>query len=310
MSSPAEARMTAEEEDHLVRQVLRGEAGDGPKPKMGADQLRRVLHRAQERMDFAHRAATSAWCAPLSLFDEVAQGQATRSGIPDWAIRTVLKARRLVEQAAGLGDLTDVYEAQILTAQKEKRGLARAALLLHLEHLDEAAEELRAHLPYLQAAKKTFDSPIEDSRVKAAHDSESTGGWQASSSQSPRPDKVDDSPVVILQPLQRRSPFLASLRPKEYFIRFLEGAVDLIGAAGTATGMSVDVQDFPELKERQSMNIPTVDLNAVGTVSPWLNAEANIEPPLARLSQEVDWSSAQVVWERCRRKTDRRWTLA
>mmetsp|Transcript_33069 Transcript_33069/g.74354 ORF Transcript_33069/g.74354 Transcript_33069/m.74354 type:complete len:289 (+) Transcript_33069:82-948(+) len=288
MSSPAEARMTAEEEDHLVRQVLRGEAGDGPKPKMGADQLRRVLHRAQERMDFAHRAATSAWCAPLSLFDEVAQGQATRSGIPDWAIRTVLKARRLVEQAAGLGDLTDVYEAQILTAQKEKRGLARAALLLHLEHLDEAAEELRAHLPYLQAAKKTFDSPIEDSRVKA----------------------VDDSPVVILQPLQRRSPFLASLRPKEYFIRFLEGAVDLIGAAGTATGMSVDVQDFPELKERQSMNIPTVDLNAVGTVSPWLNAEANIEPPLARLSQEVDWSSAQVVWERCRRKTDRRWTLA
>ncbi|CAE7199591.1 unnamed protein product, partial [Symbiodinium natans] len=77
---------------------------------MGADQLRRALQRAQGRMDAEHRVATTTWCAPLSLFDEAAQRHAATGGIPDWAILTVLKARRLVEQAAGLGDLTDVYE--------------------------------------------------------------------------------------------------------------------------------------------------------------------------------------------------------
>eukprot|EP00439_Symbiodinium_sp_Y106_P020498 s1083_g2.t1 len=113
-----------EQEDLLVRQVYWG-LSFSPRPKMGAAQLRGVLLRAQQRMDAEHRVATSTWRAPLSLFDE---RQASSGGIPDWAIRTVLKARRLVEQAAGLGDLTDVYEAQILTAQREKRGIARAPL--------------------------------------------------------------------------------------------------------------------------------------------------------------------------------------
>ncbi|CAE7224422.1 unnamed protein product, partial [Symbiodinium pilosum] len=75
-----------------------------------------------------HRTATSTWCSPISLFDEAARQKASQGGIPEWAIRTVLKARRLVDQASGLGDLTDVYEAQIVTAKREKRGIARAPL--------------------------------------------------------------------------------------------------------------------------------------------------------------------------------------
>ncbi|CAE7812451.1 unnamed protein product [Symbiodinium microadriaticum] len=271
---------------------------------MGAAQLRGVLLRAQQRMDAEHRVATSTWRAPLSLFDE---RQASNGGIPDWAIRTVLKARRLVEQAAGLGDLTDVYEAQILTAQREKRGIARAPLLRHLENLDSATEQLRAHHPYLEAAKNAFNSPVE------AETTESLPGLPSSAAQSPHPDK-DEAPVVILQPVPRRSAFFSSLgrRPKEYLIKFLEGAVDVIGAAGSATGMSVDLEAEPQQQVAKPISSEALEKldSAFGTISPWLNAQVGADLAPGRVHDEVDWTCAQVVWEHCRRKSDRRWTLA
>ncbi|CAE8618475.1 unnamed protein product, partial [Polarella glacialis] len=112
---------------------------------VGADQLRRVLRRAHGAVDDEHRVATATWRSPLSLFS--APPSAASSSVPGWAVATVVKAQRLVDRAAGLGDLTDVYEAQILTAKREGRGLARSAMISLLERLDELADELRAHQP-------------------------------------------------------------------------------------------------------------------------------------------------------------------
>eukprot|EP00434_Breviolum_minutum_P018596 symbB.v1.2.016404.t1/scaffold1217.1/size131114/5 len=118
-----------EVEDAAVRNALRGQAGTAEAPHVSCEQLCRSLQRAQEKLDVEHREATTTWRAPLSLFDEATQHRAAESGVHDWAILTVLKARRLVEEAAGLGDLTEVYKAQILTAQREKRKVLREPLL-------------------------------------------------------------------------------------------------------------------------------------------------------------------------------------
>ncbi|CAJ1433491.1 unnamed protein product [Effrenium voratum] len=202
-------------------------------------------------------------------------------------------ARRLVEEATGSGDLTEVYQAQILTAQREKRKVLRAPLLRHLERLDGLAEELRAHQPYLQAAKAAFDKPTV----------EADSGSQSASSPARSPGEKDkatasESPVVILQPKTQR--FMGFRAPKEYMIKFLESAIDLVGAAASATGMSTDVPVSPSALAKLE--------TAVGAVSPWLDAEAG--DSRVRDPEPVDWSSAQTLWERCRRKSDRRWTLA
>ncbi|CAJ1394085.1 unnamed protein product [Effrenium voratum] len=118
------------ESDAAVRHALRG-PGPGTKAEagaVGAEHLVAALRRGQQAVDAEHRVATSAWRAPLSLFDETAQKRAAERGVPEWAILTVLKARRLVEEATGSGDLTEVYQAQILTAQREKRKVLRAPL--------------------------------------------------------------------------------------------------------------------------------------------------------------------------------------
>ncbi|CAJ1341928.1 unnamed protein product [Effrenium voratum] len=118
------------ESDAAVRHALRG-PGPGTKAEagaVGAEHLVAALRRGQQAVDAEHRVATSAWRAPLSLFDETTQKRAAERGVPEWAILTVLKARRLVEEATGSGDLTEVYQAQILTAQREKRKVLRAPL--------------------------------------------------------------------------------------------------------------------------------------------------------------------------------------
>eukprot|EP00435_Cladocopium_sp_Y103_P054023 s1425_g17.t1 len=119
-----------EVEDESVRQALRGQAGPGlsEAQHVGCEQLCRSLQRSQQKLDAEHQVATATWGAPLSLFSESAQQRAAESGVHDWAILTVMKARRLVEEAAGLGDLTEVYKAQILTAQREKRKVLREPL--------------------------------------------------------------------------------------------------------------------------------------------------------------------------------------
>lgn len=300
-----------EVEDESVRQALRGQAGPGysEAQHVGCEQLCRSLQRSQQKLDAEHQVATATWGAPLSLFSESAQQRATESGVHDWAILTVMKARRLVEEAAGLGDLTEVYKAQILTAQREKRKVLREPLLRHLERLDGLAEELQAHQPYLRAAKDAFSRPKADAKAE-------TGLPSSPSVKNPTHEK--ESPVVILQPRSRPLMFGSlGAKPKEYMIRFLESAIDFVGAAATATGMSADVQSAEAENAATEEAAPPASTEvalpaletAVGTISQWLDVKEAIEesPPSPR---EVDWTSAQLLWQRCRRKSDRRWTLA
>eukprot|EP00434_Breviolum_minutum_P043121 symbB.v1.2.038415.t1/scaffold5970.1/size22045/2 len=91
---------------------------------------------------------------------------------------------------------------------------------------------LRQKCRYLRAAKEAFNKPKADGRES---------GLPSSPVKSPVQEK--ESPVVIIQP-RSRPPLFSSLgaKPKEYMIRFLESALDVVGAAATATGMSADVQ--------------------------------------------------------------------
>lgn len=298
-----------EVEDESVRQALRGQAGPGHSEAqhVGCEQLCRSLQRSQQKLDAEHQVATATWGAPLSLFSESAHQRATESGVHDWAILTVMKARRLVEEAAVLGDLTEVYKAQILTAQREKRKVLREPLLRHLERLDGLAEELQAHQPYLRAAKDAFSGPKADARE--------TGLPSSPSVKNPTHEK--ESPVVIIQPRSRPQMFGSlGAKPKEYMIRFLESAIDFVGAAATATGMNADVQsteaedaaETAEAAPASTENALPVLETAAGTISHWLDVKEAIEE--SHSPREVDWSSAQLLWQKCRRRSDRRWTLA
>eukprot|EP00435_Cladocopium_sp_Y103_P063555 s101_g25.t1 len=78
--------------------------------------------------------------------------------------------------------------------------------------------------------------------------------------------------------------------------------------------MNADVQSEAENAAADAAQTAPTDAKvaletAAGTVSQWLDVKVNIEePPSPR--DEVDWTSAQLLWQRCRRKSDRRWTLA
>lgn len=301
------AMQTEHAEDEAVRGALRGEPGASP-AEVGCAMLCRALHRAQQKLDVEHRSATGIWCAPLSLFNDAAQKRACADGVHDWAILTVLKARRLVEEAAGLGDLTEVYKAQILTAQREKRKVLRDPLLKHLERLEGLAEELHAHQPYLRAAKDAFSAPkAEDAKIS---------GLPSSPHSVRHPADEKESPVVILQPRKDRSLFGSGLGrvPKEYMIKFLESAIDFVGAAATATGMSADVPTPPEEATAKATakamaaakNAERLD-GVAGRISSWLDVE--VSDLVVWDPDPVDWTSSQNLWQRCR-KTDRRWTLA
>mmetsp|Transcript_112363 Transcript_112363/g.348765 ORF Transcript_112363/g.348765 Transcript_112363/m.348765 type:complete len:133 (+) Transcript_112363:3-401(+) len=67
--------------------------------------------------------------------------------------------RQLVDEAAELQDLSDVYEAQISKAQSTGQGLHRASLRRQLDRLDELALRFDSHVPLLLAARSAFDSP-------------------------------------------------------------------------------------------------------------------------------------------------------
>ncbi|CAK9002239.1 N-acetyltransferase domain-containing protein [Durusdinium trenchii] len=182
------------------------------------------------------------------------------------------------------------------------------ALLKHLERLEGLAEELHAHQPYLRAAKDAFSAPkAEDAKIS---------GLPSSPHSVRHPADEKESPVVILQPRKDRSLFGSGLGrvPKEYMIKFLESAIDFVGAAATATGMSADVPTPPEEATAKATakamaaakNAERLD-GVAGRISSWLDVE--VSDLVVWDPDPVDWTSSQNLWQRCR-KTDRRWTLA
>jgi hypothetical protein len=129
---PDEAAIAALDEE--LREALRN--GSRQSKPLSSSQLIQALKRATKNVNSQHRACTSAWRTPISLFDKQAEQLAWEQNVPDWAIGVVVKARSLIEEASALYDLGDVYETQIRTALTEGRALQRGPLLDFLERCD------------------------------------------------------------------------------------------------------------------------------------------------------------------------------
>eukprot|EP00927_Polykrikos_kofoidii_P066989 TRINITY_DN62539_c0_g1_i1.p1 TRINITY_DN62539_c0_g1~~TRINITY_DN62539_c0_g1_i1.p1 ORF type:complete len:272 (+),score=44.11 TRINITY_DN62539_c0_g1_i1:59-817(+) len=123
--------------------------------------LRRCLLEAHASTEAGHRALTASWRDPLSLCGAQQETSARDRGVPDWAIEAVTFARRLVDDAAELVDLADVYNAQILFAEKEGakgKGLMREPVLELICRLENLECQLTAHVSRIIQAREAFDS--------------------------------------------------------------------------------------------------------------------------------------------------------
>jgi len=79
--------------------------------------------------------------------------------VPSWAISCVVDGRRLVDEAAELDDLVDVYDAQIQVAERDACGVLRDPVYALAGQLEGLASRLTAHVPRLIAARDAFDEP-------------------------------------------------------------------------------------------------------------------------------------------------------
>ena len=112
------------------------------------ERLRQNLGEAITSTCAAHAAITAAWGESLSLF--------VARGAQSLAVEALEAAKRLVEEAAELEDLADVYDAQLQLAITKRRGLRRTPLR-HLEtRLDGLSLALTAHVPAVVLAKEAF----------------------------------------------------------------------------------------------------------------------------------------------------------
>eukprot|EP00971_Amphidinium_carterae_P316875 6299296-Amphidinium_carterae.1 len=115
------------------------------------------------RVHGAKRQAVGAWGGPLSLFDEQSEVSLGLRGAPASVTHAARHGQQLVQEAALLEDRTNLYEAQIVAAQRSGRGILRSPLLKVLEWADGLLERFMAHLPELQKARATVDElPRED----------------------------------------------------------------------------------------------------------------------------------------------------
>jgi len=125
-----------------------------------ARELRGLLSHSREAVGASHRAVTAAWRGPLSLFEERDARKAFSNGVPAWAVACICKARRLVDSSAELGDLGDVYDAQLQLAERDGRGIIRAPVLALVAELDVLTLQLGGHEPFVLAAREAFDKPV------------------------------------------------------------------------------------------------------------------------------------------------------
>mmetsp|Transcript_110698 Transcript_110698/g.196093 ORF Transcript_110698/g.196093 Transcript_110698/m.196093 type:complete len:248 (-) Transcript_110698:302-1045(-) len=121
------------------------------------EQFIRLLQHHHKSMDVSHRALTAAWQEPVSLFSRAAEARAREHGVPPWAVAVVRTAQGLVDKASELGDVTDVYEAQLVLAVREGRALLRAPLHEAIQCLKDLSIRLAAHVPATISARIAFD---------------------------------------------------------------------------------------------------------------------------------------------------------
>jgi len=167
--------------------------------------LRQMLRQAHASVEAGHLAFTAVWQSPLSLFGPKAEKAAEDRGVPTWAIAAVCKARRLVEKAAELGDLTDVYEAQLMVAERECKGVQWVPVRALEARLDHHGLQLTTHVPVLIIARDAFDATSGDS---TAASSIGTGGLPARQTTAQaaaglagnmEDNKLEELPIAILR---------------------------------------------------------------------------------------------------------------
>lgn len=124
--------------------------------------LQQALREVRRDVDASHRALTQAWGEPLALFGAEAAAAAEARGVPRWALARVWEAQGLVERAVELGDLADMYEAQldiVANADCGERGVLKSPVCMLIERLDDLAQRLKVHVHVLEAARNAFASP-------------------------------------------------------------------------------------------------------------------------------------------------------
>eukprot|EP00435_Cladocopium_sp_Y103_P056637 s1425_g19.t1 len=149
-------------------------------------------------------------------------------------VGTVFCESILVAGTAVLSPVPDDLKSRVIVCPVEnKKGtddfirdwlVGAGARLKGLIHVKPGIAERRT---YLRAAKDAFGRPKVDARE--------TGLPSSPSVKNPSHEK--ESPVVILQPRSRPLMFGSlKAKSKEYMLYFLESAIDIVGAAATATG--------------------------------------------------------------------------
>ncbi|CAJ1419169.1 unnamed protein product [Effrenium voratum] len=119
--------------------------------------LRKNLAEAYTSLCAAHSAITSAWGQPLSLFKRAARDA-------EVALEVVEGAKRLVERAAALEDLADVYDAQLQLATGAGAGAGatrcvRRGPVQALEaELEELSLKLSGRIAALVRAKEALET--------------------------------------------------------------------------------------------------------------------------------------------------------
>eukprot|EP00933_Yihiella_yeosuensis_P083560 TRINITY_DN97803_c0_g1_i2.p1 TRINITY_DN97803_c0_g1~~TRINITY_DN97803_c0_g1_i2.p1 ORF type:complete len:287 (+),score=75.81 TRINITY_DN97803_c0_g1_i2:72-932(+) len=123
------------------------------------EELRLLLSRlceAKTSAEAGHHAVTAAWRGPLSLFGKAAEAAANAGGVPKWACSVARSSRELVDEAAELEDLADVYKAQLELAIREKKSLRHSPICRLESLLDSLSNQLTLQVPALILAHEAF----------------------------------------------------------------------------------------------------------------------------------------------------------
>lgn len=323
-------------DDTRLKSQLRG--GDEP---ISASLLREVLSRALEAVNAEHRALTAAWRAPISLFDEHAREKAVSRGVPSWAVAIVGRVQVLVDEAAALDDLATNYQGQITAGKRAGRGIAREPLLKLLEGLESLAVQLRTALEQLRAARAAFDAPA-DAPSECPFTAHARNEASATAALEGELRNVE-VPILAPEPTHQRlwQSVVAAGRKVKYRATpsvEVQAAVGArLGAAGRSSRnlvrgafdtasrlgeglLSLQEGTHPLLRRvLQETSPPRRKWDEVsGHPSDWINVEDSV-----RLHRRIElrlnlyeslpehWlqNPAQSHWERCRRGSERRWTL-
>lgn len=161
--------------------------------------LRKNLSEATTSACAAHTALTVAWGQPLSLF----KGDMSQIS---WAIEAVDMAKGLVELAAELEDLADVYDAQLHLAISKRRSLLRWPLGRLEAKLEEMQLVLTAQIPAVVLAKEAMAfgtkamKPVQaETAIEAAR---SFGSFDQGAEKSLKASTAEELPLAILQDRQ------------------------------------------------------------------------------------------------------------